>query len=108
MDGHRGFLAKEIVKNCKERFNFFTNKIVAPWNTPPDYILQSDSVNIFKARLDKHLKTDLTDQAATVGLIPRLASQESLLLLLTLLLLQCLRKLYLILYKSYNKTKLTD
>ena len=71
MDGHRGFLAKEIVKNCKERFNFFTNKIVAPWNTPPDYILQSDSVNIFKARLDKHLKTDLTDQAATVGLIPK-------------------------------------
>ena len=34
--GHRGFLAKEIVKNCKERFNFFTDRIVSPWNSLPD------------------------------------------------------------------------
>ena len=54
--GHRSFLAKEIVKNCKQRFNFFTNRIVTPWNALPDYVLQAGSVNAFKSRLDEHQK----------------------------------------------------
>ena len=33
---------------------WFTNRIVEPWNKPPVSIIESDSINAFKNRLDKY------------------------------------------------------
>ena len=35
---------------CK---NFFSNKIVTTWNTLPNIVVKSESLNVFKNRLDK-------------------------------------------------------
>ena len=35
---------------CK---NFFSNKIVTTWNTLPNFVVKSESLNVFKNRLDK-------------------------------------------------------
>ena len=32
---------------------FFTNRVVDIWNSLPDYVVEVDSSNIFKQRLDK-------------------------------------------------------
>ena len=52
---HRCHYVGETVKNCEVRNKFFTNRIVQPWNTLPDNIVNAKTVNSFKARLDKHL-----------------------------------------------------
>ena len=42
---------KRIYKpECK---NFFSNKIVTTWNTLPNIVVKSESLNVFKNRLDK-------------------------------------------------------
>ena len=46
-------LKREIVKNCKERYHFFTNRIVPHWNSLSDEIINAPSVDSFKIRLDK-------------------------------------------------------
>jgi len=33
--------------------NFFSNKIIAVWNSLPNVVISVDSTNIFKYRLDK-------------------------------------------------------
>ena len=45
---------------CK---NFFSNKIVTTWNTLPNIVVKSESLNVFKNRLDKLWKNQefLTD-----------------------------------------------
>jgi len=35
------------------RKHFFTNRVVNVWNSLPNYIVKSDTINQFKARLDK-------------------------------------------------------
>ena len=42
--------------HCKYdlRKHFFTNRIIAIWNSLPDYVVDAHSVNVFKNRLDKH------------------------------------------------------
>lgn len=52
--GHRGYHTREVVRNCGERHNFFTNRIVSAWNSLPDSVVQAESVNSFKNRLDEH------------------------------------------------------
>ena len=52
---NRGLLTREIVKNCKERFNFFNNRIPKFWNLLSDQLINSISINSFKAGLDKFL-----------------------------------------------------
>ena len=55
--GHRGHLVREIVKNCNVRHNFYTNRVVNPWNSLPDEIVESKTVNSFKSKLDKFMST---------------------------------------------------
>lgn len=50
---HRQYLEKELVKNCSERSNFFTVRIVRTWNSLPDSVVNAVSCNSFKAKLDK-------------------------------------------------------
>ena len=38
------------------RRNFFSQRVVAPWNALPDWVKQSTSVNMFKNTLDDHMK----------------------------------------------------
>jgi len=42
------------VKRCRYelRKNFFSNRIVNMWNSLPDYVVMSDTINNFKNRLD--------------------------------------------------------
>ena len=39
-----------------ERNNFFNNRIAGPWNELPDNIVEAETVNIFKERLDSFTK----------------------------------------------------
>ena len=52
---HRGFYIREVVRNCGERHNFFNNRIASSWNSLPDSVIQAESDNAFKSRLDKFL-----------------------------------------------------
>jgi len=54
----RGNSNKLLVKRCRYelRKNFFSNRIANMWNSLPDYVIISDTVNIFKNRLDAHWK----------------------------------------------------
>ena len=47
---------RQFVKNCKQRDNFFLNRIFPFWNYLPESVIQSISVNQFKNPLDKHIK----------------------------------------------------
>ena len=40
---------RELVKNCTQRSNFFTNRIVSKWNELPNEAIQSESQNVFKS-----------------------------------------------------------
>jgi hypothetical protein len=50
-----GRLRRELVKNCLPRFNFYTNRIVNPWNNLAEDTKQSTQVETFKAKLDLEL-----------------------------------------------------
>ena len=53
--GHRLKIAKKHV-NKSQFQNFFTNRIVNCWNDLPSHIIEADSVNSFKNKIDEHLK----------------------------------------------------
>ena len=60
VDGPAGNLRKDnltfrrqLVKNCKQRENFFTNRVEKNWNKLPFETKKAKSVNSFKARIDK-------------------------------------------------------
>ena len=42
--------------HCKYdlRKHFFTIRVIAIWNSLPNYVVEAHSLNIFKNRLDKH------------------------------------------------------
>jgi len=52
----RGNKYKLRQSHCKYdlRRHIFTNRIVAIWNSLPDYVVDADSVNVFKNSLDRH------------------------------------------------------
>ena len=50
--GHSQRYNKQICKN-NTRFNFLTNRITNKWNELPQEVINSKSVNEFKAKLDK-------------------------------------------------------
>ena len=54
----RGNSNKLLVKRCRYelRKNFFSKHIVNIWNSLPDYVIMSDTINSFKNRLDAHWK----------------------------------------------------
>ncbi len=45
-------LRREQVKNCDQRFNFFTNRVAGVWNKLPEEIVCARSLNSFKAKVD--------------------------------------------------------
>ncbi len=46
-------LRPELVKNCKPRFHFFTNRVASAWNGLPSEVIEALSVNNFKEKYDK-------------------------------------------------------
>lgn len=55
--GRRRQLRREIVSN-NQRHNFFTNRVANSWNTLPNDVVETTSVNEFKNKIDK-LETKL-------------------------------------------------
>ena len=49
----RGNCNKLLVKRCRYKLqkNFFSNRIVNMWNSFPDYVVMSDTINTFKTDL---------------------------------------------------------
>lgn len=47
-------LFKKRTLNLDLRKNFFTNRVVEPWNSLPNEVVKAPSLNAFKSRLDKH------------------------------------------------------
>ena len=43
----------KLVKNCKEREFYFTNRVIPDWNALSNHAKEANSVNSFKARIDK-------------------------------------------------------
>ena len=54
--GNRPKLCKELKPNTSQRANFFTNRIVNPWNKLSDLTVSSSSTNEFKNRVDTDCK----------------------------------------------------
>ena len=52
--GHRERFHREIVRSCLPRYHFFNNRIASYWNELPDYVINADSINAFKNRLDNY------------------------------------------------------
>lgn len=53
--GHK-FALKVVSFNANIRRNFFTNRVTIVWNGLPNFVVESDSINQFKAQLDRHCK----------------------------------------------------
>ena len=51
--GHTKRLGGPTVKDCAVRRNFFTNRVVDPWNDLPQHVVDAPSVNCFKNRYDE-------------------------------------------------------
>jgi len=49
---HRFALQQSHVHYDTRKFNF-SNRIIPIWNSSPDYVVASPTINTFKARLDK-------------------------------------------------------
>ena len=49
--GHNQIIRREITSNTR-RHNFFMNRTAPIWNSLPEEIVQAQTVNIFKERLD--------------------------------------------------------
>jgi hypothetical protein len=49
--GHSRRLERQFVRGCEERHNFFTNRVVAPWNALSQSAVDALSLNAFKDRI---------------------------------------------------------
>ncbi|XP_065679099.1 uncharacterized protein LOC101234374 [Hydra vulgaris] len=56
--GHHLKTTREYVKNCEQRHQFFTNRIVNHWNALPSEVVCASSVNSFKAKLDAEISNN--------------------------------------------------
>ena len=61
--GRRQQMRREITNN-NVRHNFFINRTANVWNNLPDTIVESRSVDEFKARVDCWLKTEAATAAS--------------------------------------------
>ena len=50
--GKRAQMRRELVRGCGQRHNFFINRVVNNWNELDESIIEAQSVNEFKNRLD--------------------------------------------------------
>jgi hypothetical protein len=55
--GHNMRLIRELVKNCDQRFHFFSNRVVPHWNALPATVINAPSVHVFKNRLDTYFSS---------------------------------------------------
>ena len=53
---HRYQIEREICRNCPIRNNFLLNRNATTWNLLPPDIVEANTVNSFKARIDRHMK----------------------------------------------------
>ena len=53
--GHKYKLKKTYYKKLQYK-NFFTQRVVNHWNKLPEHIVEADSVNSFKSKIDDHFK----------------------------------------------------
>jgi hypothetical protein len=60
--GRRMRLQREIVLNCAQRYNFFSNRVVGSWNSLPDAVTSSTSINSFKKAYDNFVSTSVGAQ----------------------------------------------
>ena len=57
-DRTRGHNLKLRTKQCKshQRMNFFTQRTITWWNALPQYVVDSETVNMFKNKMDSHFE----------------------------------------------------
>ena len=53
---HNQGFEKQLVRNCNQRFNFFTNRVANAWNNLPRDVVEQTTTNDFKNKLDSHIK----------------------------------------------------
>ncbi|CAF1106835.1 unnamed protein product [Brachionus calyciflorus] len=70
--GHSMRVTKELVKKCKIRDNFLTNRVVNDWNKLPQEIISAKTVNSFKAKLDVRLQDGRSCKAAIADRLTQL------------------------------------
>ena len=56
-----GFKITKVRTNTSLFKNFFTNRIVNPWNSLPTDVVNVETVNAFKNSLDRHLQSIMYD-----------------------------------------------
>ena len=56
--GEKNRLARQYTKNCDQRDNFFTNRVVPIWNALPEHVINAKSINEFKNRYDQLKKKE--------------------------------------------------
>ena len=55
-------MKRPSITNCCQREHFFINRTIPIWNSLPPQIIEADSINQFKNRLDKYY-----DQQRTIS-----------------------------------------
>ena len=55
---HSQKIDREAFNNCTYRHNFLTNRISTNWNRLPSKVVESKSLNSFKASLDGHMSSE--------------------------------------------------
>ena len=58
-------MRREIVVSCAQRYNFFNNRTAGSWNELPDFVVEAESVNQFKKRLDNFITTQTVNISAS-------------------------------------------
>ena len=56
--GHSKMVSRELIKNCPLRYNYITNRVVNDWNSLPKNVVDTTSLNSFKAKLDVWFRTN--------------------------------------------------
>jgi hypothetical protein len=51
--GHNQRFQRQLTRNCPAREHFFTNRVIPVWNSLPRSVVESTSINQFKAGYDK-------------------------------------------------------
>ena len=61
--GFLNLIKPTMVKKLQLRENFFSVRVVDPWNALPDVVKKAETVNAFKNRYDKHISgQDIDDE----------------------------------------------